>query len=225
MGQPTKPRISVLCSGSGTNLQALIDACQDGRIPGEIVKVSVNKAGVKSLERAAKAGIPTDYFNMIKHGFRAAGEKDEQKKTEGRLKYDAALAQRILADRPDLVVLAGFMHILSTAFLDPMEQAGVPIINLHPALPGKYDGAGAIERAYADFEAGKLENNTTGCMVHYVIAEVDRGAPIVIQEIVLQENERLESLIERTHDAEHGLIVKAAAKLCAEIAEKRATHK
>lgn len=87
--------------------------------------------------------------------------------------------------------------------------------------PGKYDGAGAIERAYQDFQAGKLENNRTGIMIHYVIAEVDRGEPIMTKEIECREGETLEDLAQRIHSHEHDLIVEATAKVVGEIlAEK-----
>ncbi|KAI0396673.1 formyl transferase [Xylariaceae sp. FL0594] len=210
-----KARISCLATGNGSNLQALIDACHSGTIPGTIVKVTVNRKDAYAVKRAEAAtpSIPTDYFNLVKHGFISAGEKDPEKVKDARFRYDAALAERILADKPDLIVLAGWMHVMSTGFLDPVSAAGVPIINLHPALPGMYDGAGAITRAYEDFQAGKLANNTTGIMIHYVIKEVDRGEPIETQEIVIYEGESLEQLEARIHEEEHKLIVKATAKL------------
>lgn len=86
-------------------------------------------------------GIPWEYFNLISNGFLQKGEKDEHKVAEGRQKYDAALAERILAPgkvRPELIVLAGWMHVFSTAFLEPIDKAGIRVINLHPALPGSY---------------------------------------------------------------------------------------
>ena len=86
---------------------------------------------------------------------------------------------------------------------------------------GKYDGAGAIERAHADFQAGKLEGGKTGIMVHYVIAEVDRGAPILTREIECREGEPLEGLETRIHALEHELIVDATAKVVREITEAR----
>ncbi|KAI8624663.1 formyl transferase [Xylariaceae sp. FL1651] len=217
-----KAKISCLASGNGTNLQSLIDSCasnEPGSIPGAIIKVTVNRKDAYALKRAemAQPPIPTDYFNLVKHGFHAAGEKDAQKVKDARFKYDAALAERILADNPDLIVLAGWMHVMSAGFLNPVAAAGVPIINLHPALPGKYDGAGAIKRAYEDFKAGKLENGITGIMIHYVVEEVDRGAPILTQEVQIQDGESLEELEQRIHGYEHELIVKATALLAEKI--------
>lgn len=87
---------------------------------------------------------------------------------------------------------------------------------------GAYDGAGAIERAHEDFKAGKLQDNTTGIMIHYVIAEVDRGEPILVQKIQIQEGETLEDLEQKIHGYEHGLIVKATALLAEKISAAKA---
>lgn len=88
---------------------------------------------------------------------------------------------------------------------------------------GKYDGAGAIERAYRDFQAGTLENNRTGIMIHYVIAEVDRGAPIMTREIECKEGETLEDLEQRIHSHEHELLVEATAKVARQILAEKST--
>lgn len=86
---------------------------------------------------------------------------------------------------------------------------------------GQFDGAGAIERAYTDFKAGKLEKNRTGIMIHYVIAKVDRGEPIMTREIECREGETLEGLEQRIHSHEHELIVEATAKVVGELLAKR----
>lgn len=86
---------------------------------------------------------------------------------------------------------------------------------------GKYDGAGAIERAYQDFQDGKLENNRTGIMIHYVIAEVDRGAPILTRDVECKQGESLEDLEKRIHSHEHDLIVEATAKVAEEIVAEK----
>lgn len=125
------------------------------------------------------------------------------------------------SDLPDLIILAGFMHILSPSFLEIISKGQgkgkeIPCINLHPALPGQFDGAEAIERAFKAFENGTLENDTTGAMVHKVVAEVDRGRPVVIEEIKLNKDESLESLKERIHEVEHRIIVEGARKVLEE---------
>ncbi|KAK4244540.1 formyl transferase [Corynascus novoguineensis] len=217
-------RIVVMASGNGSNFQALIDAVSDGRIPNsKIVRLYVNRGKAYATTRAEKAGIPWEYFNLISHGFQAKGEKDALKIQESRDRYDAALAEKLLQDdsKPDLVVLAGWMYVFGKHFLDPVDAAGIKIINLHPALPGKYDGAGAIERAFNDFKEGKLENNRTGIMVHYVIDKVDRGEPILVKEIECREGEDLHQLEERIHSHEHELIVEATAKVAKEIVARK----
>ncbi|GAB1314674.1 Bifunctional purine biosynthetic protein ADE5,7 [Madurella fahalii] len=217
-------RILVMASGNGSNFQALIDAVSTGRIPNsKIVRLVVNRGKAYATTRAENAGIPWEYFNLISNGFQAKGEKDLHKVQEARDRYDAALAEKVVKGdcKPDLVVLAGWMYVFGKQFLDPLDAAGIKIINLHPALPGKYDGANAIERAFEDFKAGKLENNMTGIMVHYVIDKVDRGEPILTREIECREGEDLHQLEERIHAHEHELIVEATAKVAKEILARK----
>lgn len=99
------------------------------------------------------------------------------------------------------------MHILAPSFLSPLAAAGVPVINLHPALPGAYDGTRAIARAHEDFQAGTLARGCTGVMIHYVISEVDRGEPILVREVAIGEGESLAQLEDRIHAVEHEAIV------------------
>jgi phosphoribosylglycinamide formyltransferase len=127
--------ITVMASGNGSNFQALIDAVSSNRIPSShITRLIVNRKKAYAVTRAEKAGIPTEYFNLIGNGFQKAGEKDPEKIREARENYDAALAQRVLdsSPRPNLIVLAGWMHIFSRAFLDKVKGEGIEIINLHP---------------------------------------------------------------------------------------------
>ncbi|EWG39108.1 phosphoribosylglycinamide formyltransferase [Fusarium verticillioides 7600] len=216
-------RILVMASGFGSNFQAIIDAISTGSLPNSrIISLIVNRRNAHATVRAEKAGIPWQYFNLISHGFLEKGETDEQKVTEGRRKYDAALAEKILSadEKPELIVLAGWMHVFSTAFLDPIQKAGLNVINLHPALPGEFDGANAIERAYEEFKAGRLTRS--GIMAHYVIAEVDRGTPILVKEIEWK-GEDLEQYKEKVHSHEHELIVNATAKVAQETVKNRRT--
>ena len=147
----------------------------------------------------------------MKHKYHASGETDQAIKQAAREKYDADLAELVLADEPDIVICAGWMHVLSPKFLDPLAVKKVPVINLHPALPGKYDGIDAIKRAYDDYHKGKLEHDRTGIMIHYVISEVDRGQPIVVREVDCRTPETLEELKTRMHAEEHTLIVEGTA--------------
>ncbi|KAK7415311.1 Bifunctional purine biosynthetic protein ADE5,7 [Neonectria punicea] len=219
--QQSPCRILVMASGNGSNFQSLINAVGTGRIPNsKIIRLVVNRAKAYATTRANEAGIPWEYFNLISNGFLPKGEKDEKKVAAAREKYDAALAQKVLneTERPELIVLAGWMHVFSAPFLEPLEKAGIKVINLHPALPGAYDGAGAIERAFSDFKAGKATR--TGIMIHYVVVKVDRGDPIMVQEIEWQ-GEELAELETRIHSYEHELIAKATAKVVGEILEQR----
>ncbi|KAM0202208.1 hypothetical protein ACHAPA_000128 [Fusarium lateritium] len=221
--QETSPcRILVMASGFGSNFQALIDAISTGSLPSSrIISLIVNRKNAHATARAEKAGIPWEYFNLISNGFLKKGETDEQKVVEGRQKYDAALAERVLSgdkEKPELIVLAGWMHVFSPAFLDPIKKAGINVINLHPALPGEFDGASAIERAYDEFKAGRLTRS--GIMAHYVIAEVDRGTPILVKEIEWK-GEGLEEYKEKVHSHEHELIVNATTKVAQETVQRR----
>lgn len=135
--QQSPCRILVMASGNGSNFQALIDNVAARRIPNSrIVRLVVNRAKAYSTTRADKAGIPCEYFNLISNGFLAKGEKDEAKVKEARERYDAALAEKILStaesERPELVVLAGWMHVFGRTFLEPLDKKGIKAINLHP---------------------------------------------------------------------------------------------
>ncbi|KAL0074983.1 phosphoribosylglycinamide formyltransferase [Phycomyces blakesleeanus] len=190
------PTIVVLISGSGSNLQALIDATQSGALKAKIINVISNRKAAYGLERAAQAGIPTQTFSLKQ--FRDAGKT--------RVDFDIHVATAIQALRPDLVVLAGWMHILSPEFLSHFP--GENVINLHPALPGQFDGAHAIERAFEAFQQGKITH--TGVMVHKVIADVDRGQVILQREIPILKTDKLEDLEARIHSVEHEIIVEGA---------------
>lgn len=137
MGSPI--RLSVLISGNGTNLQAVIDQTSAGELPTKIVRVLSNRKDAFGLERASRSEIPTHYHNLVKY------KKQHPATPEGvqaaREEYDAELARLVLADRPEMVACLGFMHVLSPRFLEPLEKAGITIINLHPALPGAFNGA------------------------------------------------------------------------------------
>lgn len=194
--------ISVLISGQGTNLQALIDACHENRIPNaKIVRVISNREKAYGLQRAENAHIPTVYHNLQRY----SKQHPDQGPAKTREGYDKILADIVLADGPALVICAGFVHILSPEFLTPLAIAGVPTINLHPALPGAFTGANAIERAHQAFRAGKITK--TGLMIHYVIPEVDMGEPLLVKEIPLVENETLNELEQRIHTVEWKAIV------------------
>ena len=130
MEQPT--RITILISGSGTNLQALIDAQLSSKFsePVSIVRVISNRRAAYGLERAKIVGIQTEYHNL--KAYKDRHSSDDAGVAAARADYDKDLAALILKDKPDLVVCAGWMHIFSNECLIPLEQAGVWVINLHP---------------------------------------------------------------------------------------------
>ena len=161
-------RITVLISGSGSNLQALLYAIAAGKVPdAHVVRVISNRKAAFGLTRAQNANIPTTYHNLVP--FKKIFPENEVDKA--RTAYDAELAKLVLADQPDLVACLGFMHILTPAFLEPIAAANIAVINLHPALPNEFDGIDAIERAHQAWLDGKIER--TGVLLHRVIAKVD----------------------------------------------------
>lgn len=199
-------RLVVFISGSGTNLQALIDAVRDGRLAAEIVLVVSNRQEAYGLQRAQSAGIPTLYFPF--KPYREAGKSREA--------YDADLAVAVARYKPDFVVLAGWMHILSPAFLTPFAQQ---VINLHPALPGTFPGTHAIERAFEAFQRGEISQS--GCMVHYTVPEIDAG-PVIAQTVVpFLAGDSLTDFETRLHQAEHHLLVEAMALVIQALTEKK----
>lgn len=201
-------RITVLISGSGTNLQALIDASNTLDLPNvQIVRVISDRKAAYGLNRAQNANIPTTYHPWLPYKKQYPEDDPTQpvQSSPARNAYDKALVPLILQDDPSIVVCAGFMRILTPSLLDPLAEKGVKIINLHPSLHNDLVGAACIERAWEEFEEHKRKK--TGIMIHYVIAEVDLGEPIVQQEVDIVGCEKLEDLQERIHQAEHGLIV------------------
>lgn len=194
MADQPRPRLVVMVSGGGSNLQALIDAVDAGTLHAQIVRVVSNRAKAYALTRAAAAEIPT-YVATLKD-YKAAGKPREQ--------YDTDLAEVVAADMPDLIVLAGWMHILSEAFLDRFPGK---VINLHPALPGQFAGTHAIERAFDAYQRGEIK--TSGCMVHHVIPEVDAGPVVATVPVPMLPEDTLTTFEERMHVAEHRLIVEA----------------
>jgi len=205
-------KILVLISGTGTNLQALINATTSTplQLPAKVTHVIANlsQKAKPGLERASKVGIPTTV--RILKSYKDLVPQKYPSQTAAREAYDTDLADYILhqlptEQRPELVVCAGWMHILSPQFLGPLKEAGVPIINLHPALPAEFNGAHAIDRAWQAAQEGKISK--TGVMIHYVIEEVDEGQPIVVREVEINSGETLEDLEERIHKVEHVAIV------------------
>ena len=160
VGDQPLSKIVILISGSGSNLQSFIDACNAGVIDGKIMAVISNRPGVKGLDRASAADIPNI---VIDH--RAFQSREE---------FDQHLAEVITSFTPDLVVLAGFMRILTDGFVN---QFIGKLINIHPSLLPSYPGLNTHQRA---IEAG---DSTAGATVHFVTSELD-GGPAILQAAV-----------------------------------------
>ncbi|MBI4927463.1 MAG: phosphoribosylglycinamide formyltransferase [Anaerolineae bacterium] len=186
-----RSRLVVLVSGSGSNLQAVLDACAQGVLEADVCAVVSNRADAFALERARQKGIPALLLEKLKE--------------EDRESYDRRLADLIGTYHPDWVILAGWMRILTASFIGRFPNR---VINLHPALPGMFPGTHAIERALQAFQDGQVEH--TGVMVHLVPDEgVDCG-PVILQQVVpISPAETLSSLEERIHAVEHVLLVAA----------------
>lgn len=182
MSQTKAFGLVVLISGSGSNLQAIIDA----QLPCEIRAVISNRAQAYGLERARLAGIPTEVIDHREFADRAA--------------FDAALQQRIDHYRPDLVVLAGFMRILTDELVNHYRGR---MINIHPSLLPKYRGTNTHARA---IEAGESE---AGCSVHWVTPELDAGPVILQARVAIHPGDSADTLAARVLEQEHRIYPEA----------------
>ena len=173
-------RLAVLISGSGSNLQAIIDEIEQGQLQAEIVGVISNNPQAYGIERAQQHGIPVD---VIDH-----------REFDSREDYDARLQQRLKSLAPDFIVLAGFMRILTAAFINGFEHR---ILNIHPSLLPAYKGLNTHQRALDNQESAH------GVSIHLVTAELDDG-PILLQgRYPIEAGDRVEDLQARGHALEH----------------------
>jgi formyltetrahydrofolate-dependent phosphoribosylglycinamide formyltransferase len=197
MTPPT--RLVVLISGNGSNLQAILDACASNVLPAQVVAVISNKPEAFGLERARRSQVPA--FAQSKPA------------TQSRADYDTDLAARVATFDPDWVVLAGWMRLLTSNFLNRFPNR---VVNLHPALPGTFPGTHAIQRAFDSFQRGKIQH--TGVMVHLVPDEGVDSGPLLAQEIVLiHPTDTLTTLEERVHAIEHRLLISTLQSLIANL--------
>lgn len=209
-------RITVLISGSGSNLQALIDAQHQGNLSNaQIVSVISSSKNAYGLTRARAAGIPARVHSLYSYT-QGIPRDDKDARSRARIQFEDDLAEMILGDKPDLVICAGWLLILGPEFLARVKT--IPILNLHPALPGAFDGTThAIELAWRQCQ-DLGEPVKSGCMVHYVVEEVDRGKPIVVKELeIVPGMETLEEYEARVHALEHKAIVEAVKQVIDEL--------
>lgn len=183
MSKASRPlRLAVLLSGEGTNLQALIDAIEAGRLDARIVGVFSNRPEATGLERARRAGIRAEALEPSDFGDRES--------------FDRALADRIESVEPDLLAMAGFMRILSGEFIARFRGR---MLNIHPSLLPKYRGLGTHRRA---LENGDAEHGTS---VHFVTEELD-GGPVVARAVLrIEPGDDEQRLAERVKSREHVL--------------------
>ncbi|MFF7708655.1 phosphoribosylglycinamide formyltransferase [Pseudomonas sp. NPDC007930] len=177
---PRTCNVVVLLSGTGSNLQALLDSSQAPGNPAQISAVVSNRADAYGLQRAEAAGVPTAVLSHTDY--------------DGRDAFDAALISAIDGYSPDLVVLAGFMRILTPGFVRHYQGR---LLNIHPSLLPQYKGLHTHRRV---LEAGDAEH---GCTVHFVTEELD-GGPLVVQAVVpVDSGDTPDTLAHRVHAQEH----------------------
>jgi phosphoribosylglycinamide formyltransferase-1 len=180
-------RLAVLVSGRGSNLQAFIDACANGTLDARICVVISNNPGAEGLRRASEAGIPAC---CIDHREYASREE-----------FDAALATEVARREADLVILAGFMRILTPVFIGPFSGR---LLNVHPSLLPKYPGLDTHQRA---LDAGDKE---AGVTVHFVTLELDGGPPIIQARVPVLPGDTASALAARVIELEHVIYPLAA---------------
>ncbi len=181
----TQCSVVVLISGSGSNLQSLIDASQHSDAPFKIAAVISNRPNVKGLSRASAAGITSQCVDHTEYASREA--------------FEADLAALIDQYQPDCVVLAGFMRILTASFVSRYERR---MFNIHPSLLPKYPGLNTHQRA---IDAG---DQLAGATVHFVSAELDAGPPAIQGQIAIEPNDTVDSLSKRVLKIEHKIYPK-----------------
>ena len=181
-------RLAVLVSGTGSNLQALLDACADPAYGAAVVAVGADRDGTRGLQRASDAGIPTFVQRVSDH--------------DSRDDWDAALTAAVAEHAPDLVVSAGFMKIVGKRFLERFTM-----VNTHPALLPAFPGAHAVRDAL-DYGA-----RVTGCTVHLVDAGVDTGPVIAQASVEIRDGDDEDALHERIKAVERRLLVDTVGRM------------
>lgn len=193
MPDPSPARLVVLVSGSGTNLQALLDAAADPAYGAQVVAVGADRHGIEGLARAERADIPT-----FVHRLPDFASREE---------WDAALTESVAAHEPDLVVSAGFMKLVGATFLG---RFGGMLLNTHPALspsfPGMHGPADALDYGV----------KVTGCTLFVVDEGVDTGPIVAQQTVVVADDDDVESLHERIKVAERAMLVEAVGRMARE---------
>lgn len=180
MNDSPPAKLAILVSGRGSNMQVFIEACERGDLNASIILVMSNNPGAPGLSRAADAGIATTCIDHRDYDSREA--------------FDAAMVSELKRHDPDLVILAGFMRILTPVFIEPFAGK---LLNIHPSLLPKYRGLHTHQRA---LDAGDAE---AGVTVHFVTAELDGGPPIIQARVPVEDGDTAESLAAKVIVQEH----------------------
>ncbi|HEY7775542.1 MAG TPA: phosphoribosylglycinamide formyltransferase [Kineobactrum sp.] len=183
----SRPRIAILISGRGSNMQAIIAACKRGELDAEVCLVASNRADAGGLDIARAAGIPTACI--------------EHRNYADRESFDAALVACVREYAPDLVLLAGFMRILTPVFITPFTGR---LLNIHPSLLPKYPGLHTHQRA---LEAGDTH---AGATVHFVTQSLDGGPPVLQARVPIVTGDTAAHLADRVVALEHAIYPLAA---------------
>tara|TARA_B110000444_G_C18850894_1_gene605493 strand:+ start:8038 stop:8709 length:672 start_codon:yes stop_codon:yes gene_type:complete len=186
-----RPRLAVLLSGDGSNLQALINATDNGSIKADIVIVISNKVGARGLQRAQNAGIKNTVIDNLQFSDRKS--------------FDCALALELKKQDLDLIILAGFMRILTSEFVESFTGR---ILNIHPSLLPKYRGLNTYQKA---IDAG---DKNAGATVHFVTSELDGGPPIIQSKVPIHRNDTSDDLAQRILKLEHQIYPLAVKWFC-----------
>ncbi|MGH3327888.1 MAG: phosphoribosylglycinamide formyltransferase [Streptomycetales bacterium] len=186
-------RLVVLVSGTGSNLQELLDASRDPGYGARVAAAGSDRDAIPGLDRARHAGVATFVVRATDFADRAA--------------WDRALTEAVAAHQPDLVILAGFMKIVGSVFLERFEHR---VINTHPALLPSFPGTHGVRDALA--YGAKI----TGCTIHLVAAEVDSGPPIAQAPVPVLAGDDEQSLHERIKSVERALLVETVGRLARE---------
>ena len=195
-----KIKVAILISGRGSNMQKLIEACENPNFPAEIIVVGANKNDALGLEYAKSKSIKTF---VIEH-------KNFAKFENPREEFDKALHQEIIKYDVEIICLAGFMRLLSKGFVDKWHNK---IINIHPSLLPDFKGANAVE------DALKSGVKISGCTTHFVSVEMDAGPIIMQAQVPVSQDDNIETLSQKILIKEHEIYPLTLKKICNKILE------
>ena len=195
-----KIKVAILISGRGSNMQKLIEACEDPNFPAEIIVVGANKYNALGLEFAKSKSIKTF---VIEH-------KNFAKFDNPREEFDQALHQEIIKYDVEIICLAGFMRLLSKGFVNKWHNK---IINIHPSLLPDFKGANAVE------DALKFGAKISGCTTHFVSVEMDAGPIIMQAQVPVSQDDNIETLSQKILIKEHEIYQLTLKKVCQKILE------